>query len=71
MYTATRDSVHRVAALVLSKRPGRAPRHWYLEPEPGTKRPGGLIPGAGLEEAIDVFDARTRARNVPSRVLVN
>lgn len=69
MYVSVRDAVSRVASLVLSKRPPQPPRHWYLEPEPGTKRPGGLIPGAGLEEAIDAFDARTSARNAPTRIV--
>lgn len=67
MYVSTRDAVSRVASLVFAKTPPRAPKLWYLEPEAGD-RPRGLIPGEGLEEAVDRLDRSLRARNVGSRV---
>lgn len=51
LYQATTDSVSRIVARALMKRPPRFRDPWYLEPEVGA-RPRGLTPETGLDEAI-------------------
>ena len=62
IHVATRDAVVRA---MRSPKAGRWPRLWYLEPE---TKPRGLVPGDGLEEAIDRLDRATQGRNTGKRI---
>lgn len=62
MFITTHDAVSHVASLMFSRRAPRVPRLWYLETEGAAER-AGLLPGAGLDEAIDALD-----RSFPGRV---